>query len=96
MVEPDLFRGEVTLPVGEWRLEAFPHGRGALGDFGSGYPSPIDLAVRQDAGFGGWPVLVAVGGALAAAVALLISAAIAVRKIRVPRERMTPRPTSTP
>lgn len=96
MVEADLFRGAVTLPVGEWRLWAFPHGRGADSDYGPGYPSPIDVVVRQDAGFGGWAVPVTLGGALAAAVVVVIAFATRWQTMRVPRARVTPRPTSMP
>lgn len=95
MVQPDLFRGEVTLPVGEWRLWAFPHGRGAEGDFGPGYPSPIHVVVGQDAGAGGWAAPVALGGALTAAVAI-VAVAIRARRMRVPGKRVAPRPMSGP
>lgn len=92
MVEPNLFRGDVTLPVGEWRLWAFPHGRGADSDFGPGYPSPIDVVVRQEAGPGGLEVPATLGGALAAAVAVVI--AFRLRRMHLPRQRVTLRPTS--
>ena len=69
MVKVDLFRGEVRLPAGEWRLVAFPHGRGALGDFGPGYPEPIHIVVDDEPG-AAWPVLSLAAGAVALLLAL--------------------------
>lgn len=92
MVEPDLFRAEVTLPAGEWRLVAFPHGRGALeSDYGPGYPAPLEVVVRQDAGFAGWIVPVSTG-LLAAAVGGAL--AMRRRRVRAPHQQLAPRPPS--
>lgn len=67
MVKTDLLRGEVRLPAGEWRLVSFPHGQGALGDPGPGYPQPIDVVVREAADPTGWLLLLAGGGTVGVA-----------------------------
>lgn len=69
MVKVDLFIGEVRLPAGEWRLVAFPHGRGALGDFGPGYPGPIHIVVEDEPG-AAWLGLSLAAGAVALLLAL--------------------------
>jgi hypothetical protein len=69
IVKVDLFIGEVRLPAGEWRLVAFPHGRGALGDFGPGYPDPIHIVVEEEPG-AAWLVLSLAAGAVALLLAL--------------------------
>lgn len=62
-VDTDVLRGEVVLPAGEWRLESYPHGRGAIGDFGPGYPEPITIVVAHEPG-GAWLALSLGAGAL--------------------------------
>ena len=84
MVEPDVFRGRVTLAAGEWTLVAFPHGRGALGDFGPGYPQPMSVVVRDEEPTAGWLAVGLASGAAALAVAVAMQA----RRMRAPRDRV--------
>lgn len=88
MVKVDLFRGEVRLPAGEWRLVAFPWS-GAFGDLGPGYPDPIHIVVGDEPG-AAWLVL-----SLAASAAALLLALWSVRT-RTSRARVARPSTSAP
>lgn len=68
MVKVDLFRGEVRLPAGEWRLVAFPLASGAADDIGPGYPDPIHIVIEDEPGAGSLVSSLAAG-----AVALLLA-----------------------
>ena len=69
MVKVDLFRGEVRLPAGEWRLVAFPLASGPVDDLGPGYPEPIHIVVEGEPA-AAWLVLSLAAGAVALVLAL--------------------------
>lgn len=62
-VKVDLFRGEVRLPAGEWRLVAFPLASRPVDDIGPGYPAPIHIVIEDEPGAAWLPLIVAAGAA---------------------------------